>query len=95
MQDLTFISEMYMPAVAALCLAVGYILKHWLKDADNRIIPTVLAVLGAVCVCASEEKITIELVTEGMITGLASTGLHQAFKQIMEKSSEDTSNAEC
>jgi len=81
--DLTFITNLYMPLVMVICLSVGYILKHWIKDLDNKVIPTVLAVLGAVIACIADWKISIELITSGMVTGLASTGLHQAFKQII------------
>ena len=81
--DLSFISEMYIPMVIALCLVVGYILKHWIKDVDNKYIPTVLTVLGAVAACLSQMDISLELIVSGMLSGLASTGLHQAFKQII------------
>lgn len=81
--DLSFITEMYMPLIMGLCLVVGYIMKHWIKDLDNKIIPTILAVLGALAACAAERTVTLELIVSGMVTGLASTGLHQAFKQII------------
>ena len=81
--DLSFISEMYIPIVIALCLVVGYILKHWIKDVDNKYIPTVLTVLGAVAACVAAMDFNIELVVAGAVSGLASTGLHQAFKQLI------------
>jgi hypothetical protein len=52
---------------------------------NNKIIPTVLAVLGAVCACINAGGITLEAVTAGAVTGLASTGIHQLFKQMIEK----------
>ncbi|MDD6735876.1 MAG: phage holin family protein [Clostridiales bacterium] len=82
--DLNFLTQMYMPIIMALCLVVGYILKHWIKDLDNKIIPTALALLGAAAACISARGISLELIVGGMITGLASTGLHQAFKQLIE-----------
>lgn len=85
MENLQFISELYVPIVMAICLCVGYILKHWIKDVDNRIIPTVLALLGAVCACVHVKGITLEAVAAGAVTGLASTGIHQIFKQMIEK----------
>lgn len=81
--DLSFISEMYIPMVIALCLVVGYILKHWIKDVDNKYIPTVLTVLGAVAACVAAMDVSLELVVAGAVSGLASTGLHQAFKQLI------------
>ena len=87
MEGLNFLQEMYLPVVLAICLVVGYIVKHWIADVDNRIIPTVLAIIGAVCACINAVDISLEIVTAGAITGLASTGLHQAFKQWIEKGS--------
>ena len=48
MEGFEFLGQLYVPIVMAICLLVGYIMKHWIKDVDNKIIPTVLAVLGAV-----------------------------------------------
>lgn len=81
--DLTFITELYIPVVMVLCLCVGYVLKHWIKDMDNKYIPTILLVLGAISACAAKRDVSLEIVVGGMLTGLASTGLHQAFKQII------------
>ena len=70
------------PVTLGLCLVVGYILKHWIKDVDNKIIPTVVAVLGVVVsVAARSWAVTPENILNGAISGLASTGLHQLFKQ--------------
>lgn len=83
--DLTFITKLYIPIVMVICLCVGYILKHWVKDVDNKVIPTVVAIFGGILACLTERSITVELIASGMVTGLASTGLHQAFKQIIER----------
>lgn len=85
MQSLEFLQEFYVPVVMGVCLSVGYILKHWTDDVDNKIIPTVLAVLGAVCACVNARDISLQVITAGMVTGLASTGLHQAFSQWVKK----------
>ena len=82
--DLTFITNLYLPIVMVICLCVGYVMKHWLKDMDNKLIPTILAVLGVILACLGAETITLEVVASGMVTGLASTGLHQVFKQLIE-----------
>ena len=85
MESLKFIEELYIPIVMIICLSVGYILKHWIRDVDNRIIPTILAVLGAVCSCINSGDITLQTIASGAVTGLASTGVHQLFKQFIEK----------
>lgn len=87
--DLTFITNLYMPIVMVICLCVGYILKHWVKDVDNKVIPTVVAILGVIAACVTERSITIDLIVGGMLSGLASTGLHQAFRQLIENKKEE------
>lgn len=70
------------PVIVALCLIVGYIIKHWVKDADNKIIPTVVTAVGiAAAVAMNWGSITVEVIVGGALSGLASTGLHQLFKQ--------------
>ena len=86
---LELLTQMYIPNIMVFCLCVGYILKHWVRDVDNKYIPSVLAVLGAVTACISEQSISLDLVTSGMLTGLASTGLHQMFKQIIESGGKE------
>lgn len=78
--------DLYIPIVMVACLIVGYILKHWIKDMDNKYIPTILAVLGAVLGCITYQAVTLEAIVYGALTGLASTGMHQVFKQYIDAS---------
>lgn len=80
---LDFIKEMYIPIVLVICLCVGFIAKKWLPT-DNKWIPTILAILGAILGCISFGGISLEAIGAGAVTGLASTGLHQLFKQLIE-----------
>ena len=69
------------PVIVGLCLVVGYLLKH-LTGADNRYIPIVVTVLGvALAVWMHWPQITPEVILGGAVSGLASTGMHQLFKQ--------------
>jgi hypothetical protein len=80
--DISFLSEYMVPVVIGLCLCVGYVVKHWVKDVDNKIIPTLCAALGiVVAIWISWGNITPEVVLSGLVSGLASTGLHQAVTQ--------------
>ena len=77
------------PVIVGICLVIGYIAKHWIKDVDNKVIPTALAVIGAVlAVVMNWGAVTLETVPEialgGALSGLASTGLHQMFKQWLD-----------
>ena len=81
-----FLNEFMLPVVLGICLCVGYIIKKWIKDVDNKYIPTIVAVLGvALSIWISGWQITPEVILSGMISGLGSTGLHQLFKQFVEK----------
>ena len=81
-----FLNEFMLPVVLGICLCVGYIIKKWIKDVDNKYIPTIVAVLGvALSSWISGWQITPEVILSGMISGLGSTGMHQVFKQFVEK----------
>ena len=83
--NLEFITAMYIPVVLVACLVVGYIVKKWIRDVDNKWIPTICCILGMVLACVVQADISVQMVVAGAVTGLASTGLHQAFKQLVEK----------
>ncbi len=82
--DLTFITEMYVPIIVVACLIVGYIVKKWIKDVDNKYIPTLVCILGAILGCAITQAIDVNVIVAGAASGLASTGLHQAYKNLIE-----------
>lgn len=80
--DISFLSDYAVPVIVGLCLCIGYIVKHWIKDVDNKIIPTLCGVVGvAVALWINWGAVTPEAVLQGLASGLAATGLHQAVKQ--------------
>lgn len=81
--DLNFITDMYVPIILVACLVVGYIVKRWIKDVEDKWIPTIVTVLGAFLGFIINGA-SIEAIVAGAVTGLASTGLHQLFKQLIE-----------
>ena len=87
--NLEFITNLYIPLVIAVCLVVGYLMKKFLP-ADNKYIPLTVTALGAILGCINAHAITLVAIASGMISGLASTGLHQIFKQILKL--ENTEN---
>ncbi|MEY8338493.1 phage holin family protein [Lachnospiraceae bacterium 62-35] len=83
-----FLNEFMIPVVLGICLCTGYIIKKWVKDVDNKYIPTITALLG-VCIASwiNGWQITPEIVLGGLCSGLGSTGMHQLFKQYLENKS--------
>ena len=80
--DLGFISNYFVPVVMAGCLATGYVVKKWIKDVDNKWIPTVIFFEGAALNCIVSGNVTVETVVADAVCGLASTGLHQLLLKL-------------
>ena len=86
MTDLTFLTTYAVPIIVGVCLCVGYVLKNMVATtAVDRYIPLIMAILGVALNIWINMTFTPEILLGGMFSGLASTGLHQAFKQILSK----------
>ena len=86
-----FLNEYLVLIVIGICLCVGYVLKHVVpSEGVNRFIPLFMAVLGIVVnVWVNKFAFTPEILLGGMASGLASTGMHQLFKQFIEGKGEN------
>lgn len=78
-----FITAYFIPVVLLAGLIVGYIMKNFLPT-DNKWIPLVLALLGAVLGCVANKTVDLNSIVAGAMSGLAAVGLHQAFKQFID-----------
>ena len=84
--DLSFLSEYLVLVIVGICLCVGYIVKKWIKDVENKFIPTICAVLGVfLAIWLNSWTVTPAIILSGLLSGLASTGLHQLFVQYLDK----------
>lgn len=81
--DFNELTNYFVLVVMVACLVVGYLLKHWIDDLENKYIPTILTILGAFLNLAVS-GVSVESFVYGALMGLASTGLHQAFTQFVE-----------
>lgn len=86
-----FLNDYVVLIVAGICLCVGYVLKHFVpSDAINKFIPLIMAVLGVVLnVWYNGFVFSPEILLGGLVSGLASTGMHQAFNQFIAKESDE------
>lgn len=81
-----FLTEYMLPVVLGICLCVGFVVKKWIKDVDNQYIPTIVSVLGIVLATwINSWQFTPEVILSGLISGLASTGMYELFRQYIEK----------
>ena len=69
-------------AITVICYLVGLIVKS--SGLDNKYIPTLVALLGAALNIWIMGGVSPDIILAGAFSGLASTGLHQAFKQMIE-----------
>lgn len=85
-----FLNDYLVVIVVGICLCVGYVLKHLIPtEAVNKYIPLIMAVLGvALNVWLNGFAFSPEILLGGLASGLASTGMHQMFKQFIEKGDE-------
>ena len=84
--DFSNLSEYMVFVVMLGCLILGYLLKNSniFKFVNNKDIPVILAVTGLI-LNLFVSGFSIESAIYGAGMGIMSTGLHQAFKQQVEK----------
>jgi Kef-type K+ transport system membrane component KefB len=89
MIDFTVLTEYLVLVVVLACLCVGYVIKHWsiLKWIPNDDIPVILSFFGGI-LNLFVSGFSINSAVFGMFMGLASTGMHQAFKNFIEGKKE-------
>lgn len=82
--DISGLKEYVVIIVLGICLCVGYILKNLIPtDKINRFIPLIMGVLGVLLNMWISWGVTPEIILGGLISGLASTGLYEAFKNMI------------
>lgn len=83
------LQQYFVVSVVVACLVLGYIIKHTsvFKRIPNSDIPAILTVVGAV-LNLFVSGFSLNNAIFGALMGLASTGMHQAFKQYIEGEEE-------
>ena len=81
-----FLNDYLVLIVMGICLCVGYVIKNLIPgDKINKFIPLIMAVLGVGLNIWLNFAFSPEILLGGLVSGLSSTGLHQIFKQFIEK----------
>ena len=90
MENITMLNTWINPTILAICLVVGYAVKHLLPRVSNRLIPVTEVVVGIITALWMNQwgVLTPDILLSGALSGLASTGLHQLFKQWIEGKAE-------
>lgn len=83
--DISVLTQYVDILIVGICLCIGFVVKKWIKDVDNKFIPTIVAILGLIFKIAFNfgNGITLEIIFSGLFSGLASTGLYEAFRNLI------------
>ena len=81
--DLSVVTSYISPIILIACLGVGYTLHTLNNKLLNSFIPIVSASIGIIAAVWSFGVFDLTTIVTGMISGLASTGLYEAFKNML------------
>ena len=71
------------PVIVGICMCVGYIIKHLIPtDKINRFIPLIVGTLGVLLNMWLKFGISPEILLEGLVSGLSSTGLYELVDKL-------------
>lgn len=89
--DINFLLNYINPLILGICLLVGYVLKTAFDKFPNKYIPLSALMLGTIIAITINLKtgISAEVVLGGMISGLASTGLYEMLRNLLEKGKKE------
>lgn len=80
-----FLNNYVILLILGICLCVGYVIKTSIPKLDNKYIPLIMAILGVILNIWINMSFSPGILLGGLFSGLSSTGLHQAFKQLINK----------
>lgn len=84
--DLTYLNNYINLVVLGICLCLGYVIKKSLTFVNNRYIPLIMLVTGTIInIFMNYPNVDPMIILGGMISGLASTGMYEAMKSLIEK----------
>lgn len=84
MLDLNILNDYLVIVVVGICLCVGYVIKVSFTKIDNKYIPCIMALLGCALNIWIAGGISPDVILGGLFSGLASTGLHQVFVNLIQ-----------
>lgn len=84
--DIEFLTDYAIPLIVGICLCVGYIIKNLVpSDSINKFIPLIMGVLGVLLNYWVNQQFTAEVLLGGLFSGLASTGLYELFRNLINR----------
>lgn len=79
-----FLARYVVLVVLAICLCLGYIIKHSISIIPNKYIPLIMGVVGIILnVWINGWTFSPEILLGGLASGLASTGTYEMVRNIV------------
>ena len=85
------VQQSYVPVIVLFCLVIGYVIKK-IEKIPDKYIPLIMLILGGIS-GVIVNGLSFTGVTYGMVSGVASTGFHQVFKQLIEGEDKDDTSS--
>lgn len=83
--DITEIFGYIQVVPLGISLCIGFIIKYAVtSEYVNRFIPIICGIVGVIVSVWMCDVFTADVLLSGLISGLAATGLYEAFRQIIE-----------
>ena len=84
---MNFLNDYFELIIIGICLCIGYIVKNVIPSKGvNRFIPLIMGVVGvALALWIHSFSLSPEILLSGLVSGLASTGMFEMFRQFIEK----------
>lgn len=85
--NIDFLFEYINPLILGICLLVGFVLKNAFDWFPNKYIPLMALTMGTLIAILInyQSGINAEVILGGMISGLASTGLYEMVRNLLDK----------
>lgn len=90
--ELNFLQDYIVLVVLGICLCVGYAMKQ-LDFIKNKYIPAIMLCLGTVVnIIINIPNMNAAIILGGMVSGLASTGLYEAMRNLISSNGKKDGN---
>lgn len=81
-----FINDYLVIIVLVVSVGTGYIIKTSLDFIPNKYIPLIMGCIGVLFnIYANSWVVSPDIIASGLISGLASTGLYELFRNFIER----------
>lgn len=87
--DLNFLTNFVIAITLAFCIGIGYVIKTSLEFIPNKYIPLIMGIIGIIFNIYVNASFSPDVIVGGLVTGLASTGCYELFRNFIDNGKEN------